>query len=117
MENTKKLTAKELTIWRQTQLSKQLGLCGICHLPIGIGKAVADHDHATGHMRTVLHRGCNALLGKVENNYKRMGVSEEELANFAPNLYNYIKADYLDQPLHPTHGRKKKRSKLTKRKK
>lgn len=46
-----------------------------------------------------------------------MGVSEEELANFAPNLYNYIKADYLDQPLHPTHGRKKKRSKLTKRKK
>ena len=70
-------------------------------------------------MRAVLHRGCNALLGKVENNYKRLGVSEKELEGFAPNLYNYMKADYSMQPLHPTYGRVrgKSRSKTLKKRK
>ena len=49
-----------------------------------------------------------------------MGVSEQELEGFSPNLYRYIRADYSHQPLHPTHGRvrrKKRTIKILKKRK
>lgn len=95
-----RLTAKQLTEWRAATLVKQGGRCALCQLPIRPGNAVADHDHSTGQLRGVLHRGCNALLGKVENNAARYGV---------PNLPAFLHGtvQYLQRPayqeVYPTH--------------
>lgn len=59
----------------------------------------------------VLHRGCNALLGKVENNYKRYGVSEKSLQGMVPLLYGYIYSDWSENPKHPSFGKVKRRVK------
>lgn len=67
-----RLKASEVSVVRERLAKEQGGRCAICQLPLT--KPVLDHDHATGAVRATLHNGCNALLGKVENNYKRYGV-------------------------------------------
>jgi len=64
--------------------------------------AVLDHDHSTGAVRASLHRTCNALLGKVENNYKRYGV--KNLGAFCAGLAGYLQTHRINQTglLHPT---------------
>lgn len=67
--------------------------------------AVLDHDHVTGFIRGVLHRGCNALLGKIENNMKRNKVSEQRLAALLSQVVYY--RQHPQQGLvHPTHKTK-----------
>lgn len=77
--------------------------CGLCKLPVGDGDAVLDHDHSTGAIRATLHRSCNALLGKVENNYRRYGVSN--LAAWAQGMPAYLQQHAVNRTglLHPTH--------------
>ena len=70
---------------------------------ISMTEAVADHDHTTGHLRGVLHRGVNALLGKSENNHKRFGVSLPMLAAMAPPIGAYLRKDYTGNPIYPTY--------------
>jgi len=48
------------------KLKEQGGVCGLCGLPFvdfDLGAPRADHDHATGAFRGVLHRHCNLGLG------------------------------------------------------
>ena len=76
----------------------------MCRDPIPKGEAVADHDHKTGRMRGVLHRGCNSALGHIENNaprYKLLNV--RRFAAWLRSLPAYIHTDYDHEPLHPTH--------------
>lgn len=50
----------------ERKLSEQGGVCGLCFLPFSdkLTEAPrADHDHATGEFRGVLHRHCNLGLG------------------------------------------------------
>ena len=95
-----RLTAKGLAAWRAETLAEQGGRCAMCQLPCSPQQAVGDHDHETGFMRGVAHRGCNAVLGKIENSYKRYGV---------PNLSAFLHGTvaYLQKPPHdvqyPTH--------------
>lgn len=84
----KRLKPNEVKAWRESQLKAQDGFCALCGLALDPADAVADHHHRKGWMRGVLHRGCNALLGKVENNWKRVGVPG--LGNFLSNAYKYI---------------------------
>ena len=70
---------------------------------ISVTEAVLDHDHATGHVRGVLHRGVNSLLGKIENNHKRYGVSLPMLRAMAPAIAAYIEKDYSANVFYPTH--------------
>jgi len=51
----------------------------------------------------VLHRSCNALLGKVENNAARFGV--KDLAAFSNGVARYlmIHKTNITGLLHPTH--------------
>ena len=70
---------------------------------LSLSEAVADHDHATGHVRGVLHRGVNSLLGKIENNHKRYGVSLPMLRAMAPAVAAYIEKDYSANVFYPTH--------------
>ena len=95
-----RLTAKSLAQWRKDTLAAQGGRCAICQLPCTEAAAVGDHDHDTGFMRGVTHRSCNAVLGRVENSYRRYGV---------PNLSAFLHGvpGYLQKPQHgvqyPTH--------------
>ena len=70
---------------------------------ISAAEAVLDHCHSTGHVRGVLHRGVNSLLGKCENNYRRYGLSLPMLRAMAPAIAAYIEKDYSANPLYPTH--------------
>lgn len=81
----------------------QAGRCKVCKDHIVKGEDVLDHCHTTGAVRAVLHRSCNALLGKVENNYKRHGV--KNLAAWAHGVPDYLQHHAVNRTglLHPTH--------------
>ncbi len=81
---------------------KQHCTCALCKLPCSADQAVLDHDHITGAVRATLHRSCNALLGKVENNFKRYGV--QNLAAFCQGLAPYLQQHSVNRTglLHPT---------------
>lgn len=68
-----RLKPKDVAAWRLQRLAAQGGVCQLCGLPLEKHEAVADHKHngvGAGRMRGVLHRGCNAWLGKVENSIR-----------------------------------------------
>lgn len=92
-----KLKASEVAEWRKTILSMQQNRCKLCKLPCAPAQAVLDHCHSTGYIRGVLHRSCNALLGKVENNFRRYGV--QNLAAWAAGMPGYLALH--DTPQHP----------------
>lgn len=98
---TTKLKVAEVKVIRERLAIQQGGRCAVCQLPLT--KPVLDHDHVTGAVRAVLHNGCNALLGKVENNHKRYGVVN--LAAFANGIASYLQRHTINQTgyLHPTH--------------
>jgi hypothetical protein len=54
-------------------------------------------------MRDVICSGCNAVLGKIENSYKRYGV--QNLAAFLNGCAAYLQTHGTGQHglLHPTH--------------
>jgi hypothetical protein len=52
----------------------QGGVCFVCgRKPVG-RRLATDHSHDTGLFRGLLCNRCNALLGKIENNFKRFGL-------------------------------------------
>ena len=77
----RKLARSQLRAFTIGQLKRQGGLCLVCHKPIDLqikGEAVCDHDHTTGEIRGILHRSCNAALGKVDNAAGRWGAKSME---------------------------------------
>lgn len=100
-----RLTAKTLTEWRATKVAAQGNVCALCGDPFDVkNPPVGDHDHRTGLMRAVLHRGCNAALGHVENNAARYFLTDpKRLHKWSRALVSYILTDYGDNPIHPTH--------------
>ena len=84
-------------------LQAQAGNCALCRTPCTAAQAVLDHDHGTGAVRAVLHRGCNALLGKLENNAARYGV--RDIGVFANGVAQYLRTHLTNITglLHPTH--------------
>ena len=100
-----KLKSTEIRGYRLQQLEQQNNLCALCGDVI-IDDAVLDHDHKSGLLRKVLHRGCNSMLGKIENNMPRSRMNKERLRVFAVNLLGYIETAHSDI-IHPTHKEKK----------
>ena len=100
-----KLLYRQIPELRQQQLGLQGNQCGLCCDTI-VDDAVLDHDHSTGQIRGVLHRGCNALLGKIENNMARNRVDMARLSGISKNLIRYLTADPVTEFLHPTHKQK-----------
>lgn len=96
-----RLKQSEISVVRERLANSQGGRCAICQLPLT--KPVLDHDHSTGVVRGTLHNGCNALLGKVENNYKRYGVVN--LSAFLQGTAGYLQKHATPQTpwLHNTH--------------
>lgn len=96
-----RLTHNKIAEYRQQQLTNQRHCCALCGEAI-VDDAVLDHCHKTGLIRRVLHRGCNALLGKIENNLARNRMSATRLDVWAKNLTDYITKTHTDIT-HPTH--------------
>lgn len=99
----RRLKATEVAAERTQLLVVQNHMCALCKLALPAKDAVLDHDHSTGAIRSALHRSCNALLGKVENNYRRYGVSN--LAAWANGVASYLQHHSVNRSglLHPTH--------------
>ena len=105
-----KLKSTAIKSYRLLQLEKQNSCCALCGDVI-IDDAVLDHDHKTGLLRQVLHRGCNSMLGKIENNMPRSRMNRDRLRTFAQNLLQYIETLHTDIT-HPTHKEKTMNSPL-----
>ena len=97
----RRLKSTEIAKAREALALAQGNRCAICQQPLS--KPCLDHDHATGAVRATLHAGCNSLLGKVENNYKRYGVVN--LASFLAGVAGYLQRHSTNQTglLHNTH--------------
>lgn len=99
----RKLKASEVAAQRAMMLAEQEGHCMLCCERIAEGEDVLDHCHTTGHVRAVLHRGCNVMLGHIENNRARHMMKGGRLFRFLRGVENYINADHRHKPIHPTH--------------
>lgn len=72
----RKMSKNELLDVKKMLLVKQNGLCPICGKDLSRtapANQVLDHDHTTGVVRAVLHRGCNRVEGSVWNTIQRWG--------------------------------------------
>ena len=112
-----KIKPKDIKALRESILAEQNGICAICSEPIEATEAVLDHCHKTGYIRAVLHRGCNAYIGHMENNLPRNLITPNRLTKILANFIHYINTHRLI--IHPTHltaeerkERAKKRAKL-----
>jgi hypothetical protein len=115
-----RIRANEIAQYRTEILMEQGHKCALCSEVIAPGEAVLDHDHKSGHIRGTLHRGCNALLGKIENSLVINRITQSRLHNILGNIESYT-ASHRPQ-VHPTHRtpeekklRAKKRAKLRKK--
>lgn len=97
-----KLKRREIKEYRLNQLTEQSYRCALCDEVLYPIEAVLDHDHKTGLIRRVLHRGCNAMLGKIERNMARNRMTQQRLATWAENIVQYINKTHTDL-IHPTH--------------
>lgn len=98
-----RLTASQVAPFRTALLAQQGGRCSLCGLPCTAKEAVLDHNHNTGAVRATIHRGCNSLLGKLENNAARYGV--RDIGIFANGVASYLRTHLTNVTgkLHPTH--------------
>lgn len=103
-----RLKYTEIKDYRQQTLLLQNECCALCQEKI-VDDAVLDHDHKTGLVRAVLHRGCNALLGKIENNLARNKMDLFRLRSWANNLVDYIQTTHTGIT-HPKHKEPKVRA-------
>ena len=89
---------------RQRILQKQNGICPLCQNPIDA--ACLDHHHkkrikGTGQVRGVLCRSCNVMLGKIENNCVRYGISQKLLPDVLRNMAVYLEGAHYPY-MHPS---------------
>lgn len=102
-----KLKHREIKPYREAQLHNQNNLCALCGEVIG-DDAVLDHCHKTGLIRQVLHRGCNSMLGKIENAMPRSEMTISRLKVFAERLVDYMQKTHTEA-VHPRHKTKEER--------
>ena len=98
-----RLTPKQLKEYREAQWLAQGKRCALTGYTISLDQAVVDHDHATGRIRGVLHRGVNSLLGKIENSYRRFGVSLPMVTAMTAGIQEYLARDQGCSPVYPKH--------------
>lgn len=108
-----RIKPKDIKPLREQILQEQHGLCAICHEQINADEAVLDHCHKTGYIRAVLHRGCNAYIGHLENNMARNRITAQRLSAILNNFQTYVVTHKLIQ--HPTHLTAEERTARTKK--
>jgi hypothetical protein len=99
MSEMRKIPRSMMRSWMLRQLQVQGHVCAVCKLPIDTsikGEGVLDHNHTTGEIRGVLHRSCNAAIGKVDHAVGHWGSKSMDYANIIPYLQKIL--DYYKQP-------------------
>lgn len=100
---------------RNAQLQRQNFKCPLCLETIATDDAVLDHCHKTGSNRAVLHRGCNAALGKVENARNINGLQDDEkFRKWCMNIPDYIEKAEMDS-IHWSHKTKEEKKEAAKK--
>jgi hypothetical protein len=94
-----RLKTTEIADYRAKQGLVQQGKCQLCKS--ALDNPVLDHCHKTGHVRGVLCRGCNAMLGHIENNRPRNFLTD--MVKFATYLSNI--AHRRREACHPQQAR------------
>ena len=90
-----KMARTSARAWVARQLMAQGNLCPVCskHIDLKVkAEGVVDHDHTTGEVRGVLHRSCNAALGKVDQAAGRWGAKSMlyvDIVAFLKNMLAY----------------------------
>ena len=101
--------SKEIAEVREKLRKDYDGCCVLCARPLSKEEAVLDHCHESGIIRGSIHRSCNSLLGKLENNYKRLGMKDFHFMEFVSGVFTYLFTEQyaIDPPLlHPKHKKK-----------
>ena len=93
----KYLPQSELAEWRKENAPNKCPL-----VEYKTSNWVVDHDHTSGFVRGVVSSEGNALLGRIENAFKRLsrGAKRASLPNILRNMASYLEQDDL-QLLHP----------------
>ena len=88
---------------REQLLKEQNNIDKCTGLLIPEKQAVLDHSHKTQYVRGVLHRQCNAALGKVEGIYTRFLSYwyEGTLQDFLRSVANYLDCEHDSRFVHP----------------
>lgn len=103
MSQSYRIKQSEVKKYRDDLYIKQGTKCALCRMPINVGEAALDHCHKTGVLRGTLHRGCNAMLGHIENNLARHKLTNTaKLSAFLRNIIPYVHMADPNAPLHYT---------------
>ena len=109
------IKSSEIPKVREVLLKEQAGICPICEQIVN--SPCLDHKHSTktkgiteidGMVRKVICRACNSLIGVIENNHKRFGISEEALPTMLKNISIYLAGQPYTNLLHPIEEKKHK---------
>ena len=89
-------------------LSKQHGACMFCGgdlTTVTSANVVVDHNHDTGIIRGVAHRGCNGVEGKVLALLKRWGKCSTKLQviRMLRRLADFYEREPKTEWIYPTH--------------
>ena len=110
----RRISHPEIKNIRRRELNKN-NICPLCERVVEEEDAVLDHCHKSGECRGILHRGCNALLGKLENARAINGLTDDALFEvYVSNLFKYIKENRLGI-IHPTHRTEREKKELAKK--
>lgn len=108
------LTTREIADYRRKMLRKQRGICPLCKELITEEEATLDHCHVTGKVRAALHRSCNGAEGKILH-WAGPRSRGDDPVFFLKNLLAYWRKDFSSSPIHPTHGKPRRRKRRKKR--
>lgn len=110
-----KMKLSDIKLRREKLLARQKGICPLCGTLILKSEAALDHCHATGHTRAVLHKSCNGSEGRILTYAGRMSRGDDP-SEFLRRLLRYWNKDFTNNPIHPLHGRKRRRRRKCKSK-
>jgi len=105
-----KIKSKDVKAIREGMHADQNGICTLCTRPIKKEHATLDHCHDTGHIRSVLHSGCNWGEGLVGEGASKAGMSKK---GFLKAVLDYWEKDYSHNPIHHTHKNKEEKAVLS----
>lgn len=94
---------KDVAKVRELLYNEQDGRDALTGLPLDYKQSVTDHNHKTQFVRGVLHRQCNAVLGKIENLWVRYLSYwfEGTLSEFLRKAADYIERKDDQRYIHP----------------
>ena len=97
------ITTKDVAEVRKKLYDEQSGVDKLTGLPLQSKDAVLDHSHLTMYVRGVLHRQTNAVLGRIENMWKRYLAwwYSGTLPEFLRKCADYIEAKDDHRYIHP----------------